>query len=777
MKTTLKMTAIVLLWLLSADSYGQTLSNFYQSGYYDFQTLDNFPKADFFSTYGSQLGLTSDDVMTEHECNDDENTGRFSCRYDQYYKGYRVEGASFVLHGQHGLVLSAGGSLVTSLNLSVTSPISESTALGKVLDSLELWEYEWDDTIAEKLLKESVDDNNASNYPQGELIIAQIATEDETISAENFRFVWKFGVRGKRIVGSDTPSFRYRVYVDASSGDVVNVFDPADFGGSYHTGNVLTAYDGWNTFRTWKCDVCDDYRLRADRGQWIWTSWNNFGPTGNSPFTQGPHDDDNNWSAPNERSTVSAHWAAKVAWEYFSQEHGRDGSDGQGMRLNIYTSRNPGSVNNYAAYTDDENYPYDKIEVGEPIDGYTPASLDVIGHEYTHAYIRRSSGINKKVGNKDALALNEGYADIFGHMIERSIRHSEDWNVGGDVIYSSVARKYRIFSDPNTSSPAQPREYGDFFWDNNKNPHINSGVLLQWFYWFANGNGQLLPSIQGVGIEKAADIAWGVMNWYLWPGVTYHDCRNQTLGAIADWYGKCSFEYVQAYKAWNAVNITGPTPCKFWQLHGPAVVTQEQMGEPTDGYIELRIFQSGETEITEDPESVVWVVPDGWDYEISEDNLTLTITDAVSDASAKVKAYVTYSDGGNDVTDSLEHILHFVCEGCGDGRSSGGNNNNEEHAANLSNATKKKIQASAKTVDNIRIYPNPVSEKKINIVVPASLDGNTMLHISSITGVKYKSVSLDKVKNVVALDELATGMYIFELSNGTETRIERIFVQ
>src|SRR5690606_8781162 len=171
MKTLLKLTVLAFLWLLSGPTQGQTISNFYHDNYYDFQTLDNFPKTDFFSTYSGQLGLTSDDVMVERECNNNGENGWFDCRYDQYYKGYKVEGTSFVLHCMYGLVLKAGGNLVESLNLNVSSPISEATALGYALDSIDAWEWEWDDSLSETLHKESLDDSNATLYPSGELVI------------------------------------------------------------------------------------------------------------------------------------------------------------------------------------------------------------------------------------------------------------------------------------------------------------------------------------------------------------------------------------------------------------------------------------------------------------------------------------------------------------------------------------------------------------------------------------------------------------------------------
>lgn len=124
------------------------------------------------------------------------------------------------------------------------------------------------------------------------------------------------------------------------------------------------------------------------------------------------------------RTSASAHWAAQKAWDYYFYKHGRWGSDYQGKKLHINTHYQYGGYNafyNRESTIKDEIYlSVDGIHPDAPNYGdfgYSIASIDVIGHEYTHAMIRASSELGADSTHFESRALNEGFADIFGLVI------------------------------------------------------------------------------------------------------------------------------------------------------------------------------------------------------------------------------------------------------------------------------------------------------------------------------------------------------------------------
>jgi len=92
--------------------------------------------------------------------------------------------------------------------------------------------------------------------------------------------------------------------------------------------------------------------------------------------------------------------------------------------------------------------------------------------------------------------------------------------------------------------------------------HTNSGVLNHWFYILTVGksgtNNAPSPdtySVTGIGMEKAAEIAYIAERDYLTPNSTYADARNATIEAASSIYCANSPEVIAVTNAWYAVNV------------------------------------------------------------------------------------------------------------------------------------------------------------------------------------------------------------------------------
>jgi Zn-dependent metalloprotease len=240
--------------LMKAQEQG--INRYFRDNMYVFDSTERIMSNGFFTTHADELGITSNDVFTPQVCNNQEN-GRFDCRYLQYHKGYLVEGTSFILHGIKGVVLYAGGNQIKNLDVPVSNPMSESDALSIALQQFSGSTFEWQvDSIMDGY-QEMFEDTNYTTYPQGTLLIAQ--NQDGTFQSDDYKLCWKFTLV---IVHPTTENVT--IYVDALSGDVFSSFDSKEYA-QFGTGTVQTEYDGSQSFRTWKCTFCTNWKLQSDK--------------------------------------------------------------------------------------------------------------------------------------------------------------------------------------------------------------------------------------------------------------------------------------------------------------------------------------------------------------------------------------------------------------------------------------------------------------------------------------------------------------------------------
>ena len=222
-------------------------------------------------------------------------------------------------------------------------------------------------------------------------------------------------------------------------------------------------------------------------------------------------------------------------------------------------------------------------------------SLDIIGHEFTHGVMYRQRGI---AGNSyDSLetgALCESFADIFAEVIEYYTLGQNDWVVGTNMRASarrSLANPkaylsyYFAVSLDNTckyfivdsAAFENPVIYGDSCWipgPGSLPSHINNSVQNYWFYLLANGGISNGITVSGIGIQKAARIAYRNMVYYFTNGSTFNDMRQASETNAITLFGECSEEFQQVRNAWAAVGVGTPAvPCLsasisglFWDL-------------------------------------------------------------------------------------------------------------------------------------------------------------------------------------------------------------------
>lgn len=450
-------------------------------------------------------------------------------KMQQYFNGVKVEFATVTLSSKNGTVQTLNSAYFPiAEDFSVTASISGSQALNSAIAHVGAKKYMWQNP-AEAALADY-------QKPTGELVIFPAM---ENISETN-RLAYKFDIY------ATAPLYRADVYIDAKTGQFImenkkihhaNV--PAT-GTSLYNGNVSFTAD----------NASGPYRLRqtAD-GNGIQTydlnnstNYNNAVDVTSSStnFTSNP-------------TGVQAHFGAERTHKYFSQKHGRNSYNNAGAIIKSYVSYSSNYVN---AFWDGSRMTYGD---GDGVNYGPLVSLDICGHEITHGVTEYSANL---VYSYQSGALNESFSDIFGESIEKFASGTNDWLMGDDIGAGGSGGALRSMSNPNAYG--DPDTYLGTNWhtgsSDNGGVHVNSGVQNFWFYVLTagkSGTNDLGNSynVTGIGMDKAAAIAYRNLTVYLNTNSQYSDARNGAIQAARDLYGADSPEEIATTNAWYAVGV------------------------------------------------------------------------------------------------------------------------------------------------------------------------------------------------------------------------------
>ncbi|GJM33387.1 MAG: hypothetical protein DHS20C18_23880 [Saprospiraceae bacterium] len=514
-------------------------------------------------TYLPQLGLGMQDELINYRTQTDE-LGMTHYRYQQYHQGVKVEGGELLIHERHGRVQTLNGKLVRALKADVRAEISAEDAIHLAKAYLPAERYMWENTAAERLLKRIKKDPTATFYPEPELVLVDPSLQQ---NAKDFHLAYSMTIQ------AESPLMNQLVFVDAKSGEILRNIE------QLHTqnnvpGTAVTRYNGTQTIIT-DSIASDQYRLvETTRGGGIET-YNLNGST-NFGMMEDFFDDDNHWDNVNEQqdeAATDAHWGAEMTFDYYEQVLNHSGIDGENMPLisNVHYDINVVNAfwnGNWASFGDGN---------GENWDALT--CIDVVAHEFTHGVTGNTARL---IYLNESGALNESFSDIFGAAVEFwATPDSADWFVAEDSNLDNTG--FRDMANPN--SKGDPDTYLSQSWvtgtTDNGGVHSNSGVQNYWFYLITDGGSGnnsfgTSYSVEGLGLDTSANIAFRNLKFYLTRFSGYFDAREGSLQAAEDLYGICSNAVVQTARAWYAVGV-GPenfdNDVRLLSILSPAPVT------------------------------------------------------------------------------------------------------------------------------------------------------------------------------------------------------------
>ena len=448
-----------------------------------------------------------------------DNLGFEHQRYQLRLNGITVDNKEYIVRLKSGRLYSANGKYSVTKKTSARTPsISESTALYRALNYMNGEKYIW------------------QTEKDGKLPVAEIVyVEDNDVLILAYKFD----------IYSVEPLDRKFVYINAQTGEVVKAISRIQ--DIDRVGSALTRYNG-TQFIT--ADSVNGYfrLLETGRGIETYNMQNQTDYYTSINFT----DTDNIWTDPVHNVAFDVHFGAEMTYDYFLSEFGRNSFDGTGSKIKSYVHYGYNYSNAFwngtcFTYGDGNGYQYNPF-----------TSIDIVAHEITHAFTQYTA--NLEYINESG-ALNESFSDIFGVVIDFYARPDQANYLMGEEI-SLTGTPIRSMENPN--SLGDPDTYHGTYWQtgsaDNGGVHTNSGVQNYWFYLLTEGGSGVNDlgdyySVTGIGIKKAAQIAYRNLTYYLTPGSDYADARYYAVQAATDLFGPCSQEVISTTNAWYAVGI------------------------------------------------------------------------------------------------------------------------------------------------------------------------------------------------------------------------------
>lgn len=509
--------------------------------YFDENTT---PMGAMFTTFRDSLLKHPLEDVTVTRTWTDNILGMDHIRYQQLYDGAPIEGAEFTEHGKDGYLVFSNGKLAHNFPHDCSGTMTEQDALAYLLAGV-TGNYAWTDSAWEADLQADLNDSTATYYPSGKLLwsLDYYSGLCFNIAGSRYRLAWKF------VIVTLNPLFEVAYYVDAITGQVFKkkMLENTD----NSTANILT--QGTRTIIT-QPDLFHQQLHATDGNRNIRTKYYNANepPWGNLPNIFNP---DHNWGN-NEQLGTTPHWMVTQAWDFYDAQYGLTGMGGGGQ-VRIYADWNVQNAG-YDPYLT-PNY----IKFGYIGNDYL-AVIDVAGHEFTHGVTRYSAALEYE---SEPGALNESFSDIMGFEVEAYAEGGvSDWLMGED------ASALRSLEDPNLFS--QPEFYlTSGFWvstvgcipdpqlNDNCGIHTNSGVQNQWFYLLSEGGSHGSITVNGIGHDWAALIAYWSLTNTLQSAAQHLDARESSIAAATLLFGPCSNEVIQTTNAWASVAVGDPSTC------------------------------------------------------------------------------------------------------------------------------------------------------------------------------------------------------------------------
>jgi Zn-dependent metalloprotease len=540
-----------------------------ESGYFYLNTPNNLQAGALYQFY--RLNAPDlDNNMLLVDTQIDNLVGFTHFKYQQLFKGIPVEGAGCIEHyAPDGSLSFINAKIVDSLKSDAKPRIKPEEAIKYLIEVLrkdEKNQFAWESNEWENEIQLDNNDTNATWYPTAELIFSVDTMKNMTMVISGSRYTLAYKISITTISPLETIIY----HVDANNGNILKYRSTSICDGP---SNII-GYGSRIIDTQWKGGFTQAFILETnDATRVIHTKKN---PNGTSLWSvlNNTTDDDDNWGTSYD-TEATTHYHVSNSWDYFRNVFGRTGQNNLSREIRVRTQW----INSNADFTP-EGGSNNRLRFGSTsIGGYYGAEPSVVGHEFTHGVTYHTSNLEYEY---ESGALNESFSDIFGIVIQAVMMDfgNTDWIQGNFV--ASTTQEMRSLKTPNNFGAhfdasgvvviGQPDTYNGTFWHTGiadlGGVHVNSGVMNKWFFLLTEGEqgtndlGDFFD-INGIGMTRAARIAYLAQTMILQNSSQYTDARQATISAAIMLFGECSIEHQQTEDAWFAVGIGNQNDCKF----------------------------------------------------------------------------------------------------------------------------------------------------------------------------------------------------------------------
>jgi Zn-dependent metalloprotease len=700
--------------------------------------------------------------------------GEEQFRYQQKINGIPVDGTTYVVHVAGGKVKGQNGVWVADApaDLASTPALTEKAALQAAMKAFGAKVYKWQLSGEEAFIKRESGNPDATFLPKGELVY--YSGEDQ-VTASKMRLAYKLDLYAHEPVG------RRIYFVDAQTGSILGYREVM------HTinaaGSALTGFSGTQNITTDSYN--GTYRLReTGRGNGIQTFNLNKGV--DYSLATDFSDADNYWNNVNtnfDQYATDAHWGAEMTYDYYKNTFGRNSINNAGFTINSYVHYSTAYFN---AFWDGSRMTYGD---GNSMYGNKPlTAMDVCGHEITHGLTSYTAGLNY---SNESGALNEGFSDIFGTTIEFYAKGAAgNWLIGEGF--------YTLRSMSNPKMYGQPSTYKGVNWATGTadygGVHTNSGVINYWYYLIANGgsginDNSVSYSVSGLGLAKAAAIAYRTLTVYLVPTSQYVDARTYSIQAATDLYGATSNEVAQVTAAWVAVGVgAAPTTPPPPPVCADGYEANESKGSARGISANADISAQVGNNIDKD-----WFVVS---TSTAAPNLKITLTNLAADYDVRlynshgkqIGISQTRGTSPESITYNSNSANSYYIQVSGyNGAYNTSNcytlraatsNVNQLYDLGVDTSDESiagRMAAAGEYDDAVTVFPNP-AQKQVNVSFTATEAGNQTVSVSDLMGrvIMTKSFKVEEGQNSVTLplEQLRSGLYFVQVAGKTATKLQ-----
>lgn len=483
----------------------------------------------------------TDDFIMDRS--DDTDYGMYFERYQQYYRGVRVDDGHYNFRFKNGRMKVVKGHYVNVAGINIVPSITEKEAVDLYASCFSI--------NKDNIIRSYVD-----------LMIKEIPNADSGESVAVLVY--------KVFLYATNASNEYVGYIDARSGKLLhkeNAAVSSSAGGQFYTyyNSSSNPKSGITEYTNNIYTLEDNYRVNGIR-----TIKDN--QNGNTvSFT----DNDNSWTQTEMGAygiALDVHWTMEKINDLMYGTFSRSSYDNNNHAiLSVINTESRGKF-----YSSGNFFTFG-IASGSTV--YKPfGSVDIIGHEYGHAILFKSSNFNDSGSTK--AAIHEGLADIWAIIFEKRITPSANYWKFGEQIMNIGKSCIRNFQSPNdaTAYTQISSTYGCGAF-NSTDAHIKGGLLPYWFYLLVNGgsgtNGlnnsyQILP----LGFNLVEDLVRKTTftTAYLEDCTTFQHVADAFIDAAED-NNYNAFTVEQIQNAFYAVGLVSEPQHIYTQSYAPGSAT------------------------------------------------------------------------------------------------------------------------------------------------------------------------------------------------------------